>query len=112
VPQAVVRRTPVGGVLSWLVGCPFNLRGRQATPCRIPCVHSVCRQFGLGGVPTAAQERAFAAARAEGCDGLRAFLRDGRGGTLMDDAERLINARRTMVDTGWAPRERALPMFL
>jgi hypothetical protein len=51
------------------------MQSAAAPLCSLPGIHEyACRPFGLGGVPTAAQERRYRDALARGCSGLREYV--------------------------------------
>jgi hypothetical protein len=113
-PRARARRRVLGGAAIVLIaatfGFLFNLFGAQNAICRGP-VKDVCAIVSIGGVPSAQDEAAFEQAKAQGCDGLRAFITSGRGGVLQFEADRLLSARRTETITSWIETERMLPLF-
>lgn len=72
--------------------------------CRIEMVKSLaCRPIGLGGVPTQGEERRYNLALARGCPGLRDFVASDTRSPLVDDATRLLTARRTVAEFRPAP---------
>lgn len=113
-PRLRARRRVLGGAalvaLAAAAGFIFNLFGAQTAVCRGP-IRDVCAVISLGGVPSADDEAAFERAKAEGCEGLRAFIESGRGGVLQFEADRLLAARRTETVTEWRATERRLPLF-
>ena len=113
-PRTRARRRVLGGAAIVLIaaslGFLFNLFGAQNAICRGP-VKDVCAIISIGGVPSAQDETAFEQAKAQGCDGLRAFIASGRGGVLQFEADRLLSARRTETITSWVETERTLPLF-
>ncbi len=113
-PRTRARRRLFGGTAIVLTaasfGFVFNLFGAQTAICHGP-IRDVCAIVSLGGVPSAADELAFQQAKAQGCDGLRAFIEGGRGGALQFEADRLLSARRIEMVTTWVPIERRLPLF-
>jgi hypothetical protein len=113
-PRTRARRRVLGGAAVVLtaaaIGFVFNLFGAQNTLCRGP-IRDVCAIVSVGGVPSAQDEIAFEQAKAQGCDGLRAFIASGRGGVLQFEADRLLSARRTEPVTTWVETERRLPLF-
>lgn len=113
-PRVRARRRILGGgavvIAAALLGFVFNLFGAQNAICHGP-VRDFCAIVSIGGVPSAEDELAFEQARAEGCDGLRAFIESGRGGVLQFEADRLLSARRTETVTHWTEVERRLPLY-
>jgi hypothetical protein len=113
-PRVRARRRMLGGggvvVIAALFGFVFNLFGAQNAVCHGP-VRDICAIVSIGGVPSSEDEAAFEAAKAEGCEGLRAFIEEGRGGVLQFEADRLLSARRTETVSRWVGTERRLPLF-
>ncbi|QNL19690.1 toll/interleukin-1 receptor domain-containing protein [Hyphobacterium sp. CCMP332] len=113
-PRRRMRQRAIGGgaivFTAALIGFVFNLFGAQNTLCQGP-FRDVCAIVSIGGVPSVQDEAVFEQARADGCDGLRAFIESGRGGVLQFEADRLLSARRTETVTEWVEIERRLPLY-
>lgn len=113
-PRVRARRRLLGGggvvLIAALLGFVFNLFGAQNAVCHGP-IRDICAIVSIGGVPSAEDEAAFEVAKAEGCEGLRAFIEAGRGGVLQFEADRLLSARRTETVSRWVAEERRLPLF-
>jgi hypothetical protein len=69
--------------------------GLNQYACQAPGIHGLCQHYGWGGIPTLAQEAELTAAAAQGCDGLRQFLRGAVPDRLCAKAQAAIDARRT-----------------
>jgi hypothetical protein len=66
--------------------------------CQAPGLHSVCKQYGWGGVPTFAQEVELSESAAQGCEGLKVYaLRDDVPLSLRDKAERALRSKKATV---------------
>lgn len=99
----------VGAIVVIALGGGFSQHA-----CQAPGVHSLCKHYGWGGVPTLAQEAEFRDAAARGCEGLRLYaLREDVPLVLRDKAERAVqNPQVRQVDTWVQQPEVPMPITL
>jgi hypothetical protein len=73
-------------------------------------VRALCRQAGLGGVATRAEEALWVARAAGDCEPLRAYLADFPGGACAEEAQKRLQAAGASREETWNPAQRRLPM--
>lgn len=90
-----------------------DLGSFQKLTCKVPGIRSVCGSAGWGGVPSAAQDKAWEAAiKREDGEGLRGYLRRWPRGAYAQEAQaRLAGCRTGEVET-WAKETRRLPLYV
>jgi hypothetical protein len=110
--KAIALIIAIAGVAGSIVGFALNIWGAQDALCQIPGIRGLCRNAGLGGVPTIAQESEFQEAAAAGCDGYRRFIERGRGGHLIATARQRLETRRTEVSQTWTSMDQRIHLFV
>lgn len=105
-----VRRTLllVGAVLAGIAALlAFAVPGALREACAGEPLRRLCALQGIGGVPTAAQERAFADDARCGCAGLRRYVtRRAPHPALLERAQRAIAASHTEQENHWLRQRR------
>jgi hypothetical protein len=76
-----------------------------APACQVVGVRAVCARWGIGGVPTPAEEMAWAARKEGDCSALRAYLVRFPGGGHAEEAQRKLLAAQTKVTERWEAQE-------
>lgn len=104
----------VFAVFSSALGFAVNLASVQEPACRVSVVRAcLCRPFGLGGVPTKAEEDTYAAAKARtGGDGLRTYLRRYPSGVFAAEAQTRLAGCRIALHERWTPDVRTQPLII
>ena len=97
------------GVAATVLGFATNLVGLQKPLCKIPGVHAMCASWGLGGVPTKAEEILWTQ-RVAGCEGLRTYLSKFPKGAYAEEAGRRIQVAVTVDEETWSPDEQGMPL--
>jgi hypothetical protein len=116
IPKAarIGKRLTVAGVAAGVVtllALASDVAGLQGSMCRLPGVRAGCARLGLGGIPSPAEETAWASARgAGGCPPLRDFLSHFPRGAFAEEAGRRLAALKTISEERWSPEERRLPL--
>jgi len=98
------------GVAATILGAATNLAGLQKPLCKVPGLHAVCAAWGLGGLPTKAEERVWNQRAAGDCAGLRAYLARFPTGAFAEEAGRRLQAAETVDGERWLPEEQRLPI--
>jgi hypothetical protein len=93
-----------------LLGFFSDLLGILGPICRVPGVHGICAHWGLGGVPTPAEEEAWTARKPGDCSALREHLARFPDGGHAEEAERRLLAAKTEVTEHWQAEEHLLPL--
>ena len=93
----------IAPIAAAVLGFVADVAGLQGALCQVPGVRAVCRITGLGGVPTAAEEKAWTDSLEADCDGLRDYLDAYPRGAYADEASRRITAARTKSLESWQP---------
>jgi hypothetical protein len=73
--------------------------------CQVPGVRAACARWGLGGVPTPAEEAAWAARKPGDCAALREHLARFPGGCYAEEAKGRLLAMQTEVTERWEAQE-------
>lgn len=118
-PRAPARRRRIaaavvsgGTALITIAGLASDVAGMQGAVCRVPGVRALCRTAGLGGVPSEAEEEAWASREAGDCEALRSYLERFPYGAYAEEAQRRLQAAKTQTRERWAPEERRLPLVV
>jgi hypothetical protein len=82
-----------------------------APVCRVAGVRTVCSRWGLGGVPTPAEETAWVARVPGDCTALRAYLSRFPNGAYAEEAGRKLLAAETAVTERWRAAEEQRPQL-
>lgn len=101
-------------LLSSMLGFAGNVASVQVSACRMPLVRAgVCRTFGLGGVPTQAEDEVWYAAksRRDG-EGLRGYLRRYPTGSYTAEAQTRLAGCRPDARETWIPDTRVQPLII
>jgi hypothetical protein len=98
------------GVAATLLGFAADLAGLQEPLCTIPGIHGVCASWGLGGVPTKAEQILWAQRAPGDCVDLRAYLASFPKGAFAEEAGRRLQAAETVEEESWTPDEHNLPL--
>jgi hypothetical protein len=108
------RRLGFAGAPSVLVVIGFyaDVGSVSTSTCQVGWIRPVCGRLGLGGVPSPAQELAYQTALANGCNGLRDFVRSQPDNPRAVDAQRMLAGARTVERTSWHSGDRRLPLFV
>src|SRR5215203_1385160 len=93
-----------------ILGFASDLAGLQTPLCKIPGVHAACASWGLGGVPTEAEEVLWTHRVAGDCEGLRTYLARFPKGAFAEEAARRLQAAVAVEDESWTPDEQRLPL--
>ena len=98
------------GVAAAVLGFATNLVGLQKPLCKIPGIHAACASWGLGGVPTRAEETLWTQRVAGDCEGLRTYIHKFPKGAYAEEAGRRLQAAVTVETETWVPEEQRLPL--
>jgi hypothetical protein len=93
------------GLVLTIIGFLANIASLQSAICSVPGIRSACGTVGLGGAPTPAEERAWASRPTGDCTWLRGFVARYPTGAYSEQAARLLQVRRTIVEESWQPEE-------
>lgn len=83
-----------------------------APVCQVPGVRAACAHWGLGGVPTPAEEAAWTARKPGDCSALREHLARFPNGGYVEEAKGKLLAVRTEVTERWEAQEHPLPLHV
>jgi hypothetical protein len=101
-------------VFSGVMGFSNNVASVQKPVCQVGVIKAcLCRPLGLGGVPTAREDKAWAAAigRTDG-DGLRTYLASYPSGAYSAEAQARLAACRIDEAETWSPDVRMQPLVM
>jgi hypothetical protein len=98
------------GVAATVLGFATNLVGLQKPLCKIPGVHAVCASWGLGGVPTTAEEILWTQRVPGDCKVLQTYLDRFPKGAYAEEASRRLQAAVPVEEVNWVPEEHTLPL--
>ena len=108
-PVAPVRhawRVAAGmGLALAIIGFLADIARLQSVICSVAGIRPACGTVGLGGAPTPAEARAWASRPTGDCEWLRGFVARHPTGAYSEQAARLLQARRTIVEESWQPEE-------
>ena len=113
VPPRVGRRLlrrVAGAAISLAILLPVlsffsDLHELLAPVCQVAGVRAACASWGLGGVPTPAEEKAWAALEPGDCSALRAHLARFPDGGYAEEAKGKLLAMQTEVTERWETQE-------
>jgi hypothetical protein len=117
-PQGPRRRNAVAWaagrivLLVAAVGFAAGLPVVQKTVCRIPGVHELCGQMGIGGVPSRTEEALWSGRHAGDCNALRSFLSRFPGSAYAAEAQARLAAARFETRETWTPEQRRVPLVV
>jgi hypothetical protein len=113
VRRAVAPFTALLALMSGSVAFVQDVSGFQRLVCKAPGVSGVCASEGWGGVPSAEQDRVWAAAtaRTDG-EGLRAYLRRFPRGAYAEEAQARLAGCRTGEAEVWVKEDKRLPLYI
>ena len=94
------------------VGFVADIATVNSMLCSIPGIKWACSSLGIGGVPTAADERLWASRPLGDCEWLRRYVAQNANGVYAERVARLLQARRTRVEESWAPEEYRLRIYV
>lgn len=106
--SVTARRFAAAGAVFTFAAPPIafvsDLKGLSEPLCKVEVVRTMaCRPIGLGGVPSPKEDERFRLAKAKGCAGLQDFVNTETESPLVDDATRLLVARRSVAAFRPAP---------
>jgi hypothetical protein len=114
-PPARTRLRWLAGVVSLpvllaLLSFVSDLQAVSKPACRLPGIRTVCARWGLGGVPTPAEEAAWTARPPGDCAALRAHIARFPAGAYAEEAERRLQAVQKETRERWSPETHSLPL--
>lgn len=101
-------------LFSGVMGFSNNVAQVQKPVCKVGVIKAcLCRPFGLGGVPTAKEDKAWSAAigRNDG-DGLRSYLASYPSGVYSTEAQARLAACKISEAETWSPDVRRQPLIM
>jgi CHAT domain len=109
--RALLAVLACGFSLAAMIGiCTASLKGLSTSICNVPSIRAVCTSWKLAGLPSKSEEALWSKRAPGDCTGLRSYLERFPQGVHAEEAERRLQAARTVEIERWVPQEQRLPL--